>query len=79
MRYRVKDLKQVCHRGVWYYEGDVFLSDVKDLDKDLVDVDKGADKVAERGEAGTVPHFMPEIIKVEKVTKTKPINLGMEE
>ena len=73
--YRVKALKEICHRGVWYYEGDVFASDAKDLDQNLVEVEKIGAKVSERGEAGTVPHFVPETTK----EKTKPARAGSEE
>lgn len=75
--YRVKDFQQVLHRGVWYYEGDVFKSDGAGLDLSKVTEEKSSSaKIAERGEDGTVAHFVPE--KPVK-TKPKPADTGMEE
>ena len=76
--YRVKDLCQVCHNGVWYYEGDCFKSSGNGLDLSKVTEEKGSVSVTERGEQGTVPHFVPEK-SIEKKTKPKPADVGMEE
>ena len=71
--YRVMPYQQVLNRGVWYYEGDVFKSDAPDLDLKKVVEEKGAAKLTERGEEGTVPHFVAE---PEKKSKTKTSETG---
>lgn len=77
--YRVKDLCQVCSNGVWYYEGDCFRSNGNNLDLSKVAEEKSVVPVTERGEAGTVPHFVAEKITEKPKTKPKPVDSGMEE